>query len=207
MNREILIKEAENIVKLRVSKYDSGHDWWHISRVRALASFINEKENMDDPFIVDLAALFHDYADSKFSGNNHNEDYAEIELFFDKNGFSGIAARITSIMKYVSFSSRSVPGAINDPVLKIIQDADKLDAMGAIGVARAFSYGGFRKNIIYAPVEDEKVNSTISHFYDKLLLLKSMMNTDTAREMAVERHDFLEAFLKQFFKEWDIIAI
>lgn len=204
MNREILIKEAEKFVSVWVSRYDSGHDWWHIVRVRALASYINRKENLADPFIVDLAALFHDMADSKFCGSEPDEGYIGVNNFLEKNGLSELSSRITNIMKNISFSSKKHSGNISDPVLMVVQDADRLDAIGAIGVARAFNYGGFRNNLIYSPDEEQNKLSTINHFYLKLLLLKSMMNTATGKEMANERHEFLEIFLKQFYKEWGL---
>jgi uncharacterized protein len=203
MNRDILLKEAEKFVRVRVNRYDSGHDWWHIARVRALASYINEKENLADPFIVDLAALFHDMADSKFMGEENEAGYRNVNEFLVNAGLEDISLRITGIMRNVSFSTKNQSGNVNDPVLLIIQDADRLDAIGAIGIARAFNYGGFRNNPIYKPDAEQNKSSTINHFYEKLLLLKSMMNTATGKEMANERHEFLEIFLKQFFKEWN----
>ena len=206
MNRDILIKEAEKFVSVRVSRYDSGHDWWHIVRVRALASFINKKENLADPFIVDLAALFHDMADSKFSEEDTESGYRKVKEFLLNAGLEDISSRITDIMRNVSFSIKNRSGNVNDPVLLIIQDADRLDAIGAIGIARAFNYGGFRNNLIYSPDGEQNKSSTINHFYEKLLLLKSMMNTATGKEMANKRHKFLEIFLKQFFKEWNPVV-
>jgi uncharacterized protein len=207
MNAEQIINKAEILVKQRMSGYDSGHDWWHIARVRNLAKHINEKEELADPFLLDMAALFHDYVDSKFSNNNHKDGYEEISMFLLDNGLDKLIIRLTDIIKNVSFSSKNNSGNIHDPVLMIIQDADKLDAMGAIGIARAFNYGGFRNNLIYSSVENENINSTIKHFYDKLLILKSMMNTQTGRIIADERHKYLEQFLKQFYKEWNFNSI
>jgi uncharacterized protein len=203
MKESEVLKKAETVVRQRMIGYDSGHDWWHIQRVRKLALYINEKEMLDDPYKVDLAALFHDIADSKFSGNNTEEGYITMNEFLTGNGLSDISSRFTDIIKNVSFSSKIRSGNIHDPILLIIQDADKLDAMGAIGVARAFNYGGFRNNIIYSPDNEENIHSTINHFYDKLLILKSLMNTGTGKELAEERHQFLETFLKQFYKEWN----
>lgn len=207
MNKEELINKAECIVKKKIAGYDSGHDWWHITRVRNLSKYINDRENLEDSFLVDLAALFHDYGDSKFSGNNHEECYLEINKFLNDNGLGDLNNRITDIMKNVSFSSKMRSGNIEDPVLLIIQDADKLDAMGAIGIARAFNYGGFRNNLIYSPVKEENKNSTINHFYEKLLLLKSMLHTETARVIAHERHEIMEVFLRQFYKEWNFNGV
>lgn len=203
MSEKNKIEGAEKFVKDKVARYDSGHDWWHITRVRNLAAYINEKENLEDPLLVDLAALFHDFADSKFEGSNQTESVELLRQFLDDNGLGVYTSRIIGIIQEVSFSSRkNDPGKKND-LLRIIQDADRLDAIGAIGIARAFNYGGYRDNLIYSPVEKENRNSTINHFYEKLLLLKSLMNTETGRILALERHEFLEVFLKQFYKEWN----
>jgi uncharacterized protein len=203
MKEQILIN-AEALVRSKIIRYDSGHDWWHIERVRKLASYINKKEKMDDPLMVDLAAIFHDFVDSKFTEADSDERYDELNKFLFSNKLRDINTRLLSILKNVSFSSKIKSGNIYDPVLLIIQDADRLDAIGAIGIARAFNYGGFRNNSIYSPGKDNSKNSTINHFYEKLLLLKSMMNTNTAKELANERHQFLEAFLDQFYREWNL---
>jgi uncharacterized protein len=110
---------------------------------------------------------------------------------------------VIQVIRNVSFSKKNPSGNLTDPVLLILQDADRLDAIGAIGVARAFNYGGFRNNVIYDPDIEHRTPSTISHFYEKLLVLKYRMNTLTAKRLAVERHEFLEIFLKQFYKEWE----
>jgi uncharacterized protein len=205
MNREDAIREIEEFVRYRVEGYDSGHDWWHIARVRKLAGRINEKENLADPFIVDTAALMHDIVDSKFCGENSEQGYIQARELMSRVGLKDMEERIIHIIKNVSFSNKQRTGDLNDHVLLIVQDADKLDAIGAIGIARAFNYGGFRNNLIYSPEEELNKHSTINHFYEKLLLLKSLMKTTTGKEMADERHLFLEIFLKQFFKEWDIV--
>ena len=203
MKREDVIKVLENFVKHRAEDYDSGHDWWHIERVRKLAERINENEKLEDPFIVDVAALMHDTVDSKFYPENSDQGYQLVRELLIRTGLGEIEERIIHMIKNVSFSSRLKTDFQADPLLQIIQDADKLDAMGAIGIARAFNYGGFRNNIIYSPYQGENQKSTINHFYEKLLLLKSMMNTATGRDLANERHEFLEVYLKQFFKEWN----
>jgi uncharacterized protein len=203
MNENNKIEISEKFVKDKVARYDSGHDWWHIVRVRKLALYINEKENLEDPFLVDLAALFHDFADSKFEGSNQDESFELVSMFLDDNGLGAYSTRIFNIMQEVSFSSRKIDPGVKNDLLRIIQDADRLDAIGAIGIARAFNYGGYRNNIIYSPVEEENKNSTINHFYEKLLLLNSMMNTETGKRLAGERHEFLWLFLKQFHLEWN----
>ena len=203
MNRDELIKTTEEFVKQNLKGFDSGHDWWHIDRVRRIALFINEQEVIADPFIVELAALLHDMVDSKFAGDDFEQGYAMIGVFMDNSGLSEIKQHVIEVIRNVSFSNKNPSGNLTDPVLLIIQDADRLDAMGAIGIARAFNYGGFRNNTIYNPETELNTSSTIGHFYEKLLVLKYRMNTLTAKRLAVERHDFLEVFLKQFYKEWE----
>ncbi len=199
------LKLTEKYVRSRMENYDSGHDWWHIERVRKTARYINELELLADPFTLDIAALLHDTADSKFADGKIEESYSEISDFLIESGMSEIKDRVIEIISNVSFSKRNPSGNMNDPVLLILQDADRLDAIGAIGIARAFNYGGFRNNPIYIP--DEKIvgksKSTIGHFYDKLLKLKDMMNTETGRKIAEERHVILELFLDQFYIQWE----
>jgi len=205
---------TEEFVRQNLKGHDSSHDWWHIERVRKLALYINEMEELADPFIVEVTVLLHDTADSKFSGENSENGYFLITDFMDKAGMKEIRDQVLNVIKNVSFSSKNETGIPDDPLLWVVQDADRLDAIGAIGIARAFNYGGFRNNIIFNPeiiISEESLkgyhqtgtSSTISHFYEKLLLLKYRMNTLTAKRMATERHEFLEIFLKQFYKEWD----
>jgi uncharacterized protein len=203
MNREASIKMTEAYVRQTMKGYDSGHDWWHTDRVRNLALFINEQEVIADPFILEITALLHDTADSKFAGDDIEKSYLIIGEFLDRIGLTETKDQIISIIRNVSFSNKKLSGNLKDPVLLIIQDADRLDAIGAIGIARAFNYGGFRNNIIYNPDMEQSNSSTINHFYEKLLLLKYRMNTLTAKKLAAERHEFLELFLKQFYKEWE----
>ncbi len=207
MNQTDIIIKTEQFVKACMKDYDSGHDWWHIVRVRKLAMFINKMELLADPFTVEITALLHDTADSKFSGDIE-KGYLLISDFMDKNGLSDIRDQVINVIKNISFSSKNTKD-LDDPLLYVVQDADRLDAIGAIGVARAFNYGGFRNNKIYDPdvvSQNGSIHgtaSTISHFYEKLLLLKYRMNTLTGKKMAEERHDFLEVFLKEFYKEWE----
>lgn len=204
MNRNETTLMTEEFVRQRMAGYDSGHDWWHIERVRRIAKFINEKEALADPFTLEIAALLHDSADSKFAGNDTGDAYALIEEFMINTGLNAIKDRVIEVIRNVSFSKKDPSGNLNDPVLLILQDADRLDALGAIGIARAFNYGGFRNNVIYIPGDQSTVKSqsTIGHFYDKLLKLKDMMNTSTGRRMAEERHLYLENYLEQFYREW-----
>lgn len=203
MNRKEVIKKTEAFVKEIIKKYDSGHDWWHIERVRRLSIFINEQEGLADPFILEIAALLHDSVDSKFTSDNQEGGYRLLGEFMNEAGLTEIREHVIDIIRNVSFSNKNPSGNLTDPVLLIIQDADRLDAIGAIGVARAFNYGGFRNNTIYNPDVEQSNSSTINHFYEKLLVLKYRMNTLTAKRLAIERHEFLELFLKQFYKEWE----
>jgi uncharacterized protein len=214
MNRNEQISMTEEFVRQKLKGYDSGHDWWHIERVRRLSLYINEKEELADPFIVDIAALLHDTADSKFAEQNSEQSYLLISDFMSTIGMSEIRDQVLFVLKNISFSAKIKSASAFDPLLRVVQDADRLDAIGAIGIARAFNYGGFRNNKIYNPdlkntqetlkkVGKNDTASTISHFYEKLLLLKDRMNTQTAKRLASERHEFLEVFLKQFYKEWD----
>jgi len=207
MNRNGQILRTEEFVKQNLKGYDSGHDWWHIERVRKLALYINEKEVLADPFLVNITAVLHDTADSKFAGGNSEQGYSMISDFMEKNGMSDIGKQVLDVIKKISFSRNSAQDSLMNPLLCVVQDADRLDAIGAIGIARAFNYGGFRNNPIFIPGEKtvDNNNSTIGHFYDKLLKLKDLMNTSTGRKLAEERHEILEKFLEQFYSEWNFI--
>lgn len=198
-----IIALAEAYAKDKMKLYDPGHDWWHVLRVRKLSISINMIENIADPLILDLAAILHDVADSKF---NNSEAYAELENFLESTGVPGLNDRLPGIIKNVSFSNKNKSGNLSDPVLMVLQDADRLDAIGAIGIARAFSYGSSRNNPIYLPPDEHGAMepSTVRHFYDKLLRIKDLMNTDTGRKMAGERHKFLDTYLEQFYREWNV---
>jgi len=208
MNRYDAIKAVEVFVKNNLKDYDSGHDWWHIERVRRLASSINDQEvHSADPFTLDIAALLHDTADSKFSGGDTESGYKRIELLMTETGLESIRDQVIRVIRNISFSKKNPSGDLNDPLFMILQDADRLDAIGAIGIARAFNYGGFRNNVIHDPGSAQESNSTISHFYDKLLVLRSRMNTLTAKRIAIERHEFMEMYLRQFYKEWELADV
>jgi uncharacterized protein len=216
MNRIEQLAATETFVKKNLSNYDSGHDWWHIVRVRNMTSYINEREQLADPFTAEIAALLHDTADSKFAGADNGQGYLMISDFMMNQGMSEIHDHVLNVIKNVSFSSKSQE-LKNDPLLRLIQDADRLDAIGAIGIARAFNYGGFRNNVIYNPdvkfspdndntAPGKGSSSTIDHFYVKLLRLKDLLHTATARKLAIERHEFLEIFLRQFYREWESVT-
>ena len=204
MNRNEQISVTEEFVRQNLEGYDSSHDRWHIERVRKLALYINDVEELADPFIVEVTALLHDTADSKFAGDNIENRYSMIRDFMDENGMSEIKDRVLNAIKNISFSNNRKAGLTDDPLLLTVQDADRLDAIGAIGIARAFNYAGFRNNPIYFPDEESgnSGKSTIDHFNNKLLKLKDLMNTCTGRKIAEERHEILEKFLEQFYSEW-----
>jgi uncharacterized protein len=205
MNWKEQINLTEQFVMKKVAGYDSSHDWWHMVRVRNMASYINAREAIADPFILEIAALLHDAADAKFSGENIDKQYIGICQFMSDSGMEEIGDHVIEVIRNVSFTNKNPEGNLKDPVLLILQDADRLDAIGAIGIARVFNYGGFRNNPLYLPGDQlaKKNQSSIAHFYDKLLKLKDLMNTPTAQLIAGDRHEFLEKYLEQFYKEWD----
>ncbi len=212
--QEKIIQQTELFVKKTLEDAEGGHDWWHIERVRKSAIVIGKAEDAD-LFIVELGALLHDIADAKF----HNGD-EEIGPYIARNFLQSIDIEestidhIVRIIENISFSKSFEATSFNSIELKVIQDADRLDAMGAIGIARAFNYGGYKNREIYNP--DLKPNTnltkseyksskspTLNHFYEKLLLLKDKMNTNAGRKMAENRHDFMLQFLSQFYAEWN----
>ncbi len=198
-------------VKDRMQGTDPGHDWAHVERVWRNAMKILEKEKGDEE-VVSLAALLHDAADSKF----FVEDKALVEVreLLKTNGISNDKAdHILDIITHSSYSKGLQGEQFDSPEYRIVQDADRLDAMGAIGIARAFTYGAIKNRLFHDPeqkpqnfssTKDYKKSSapTINHFYEKLLLLKDLMKTQTGRKMAESRHQFMKAYLDQFYEEW-----
>ncbi|PMC39253.1 phosphohydrolase [Bacillus sp. UMB0899] len=200
MNSKDIIERIKVYVYKQLEHEETGHDKWHIERVRKLAVFIAEKENAN-LFIVELAAILHDLIDDKVN-ESIRIDIQDVELLLkmqevneeDRNKVLTIIDSI-SFRKKIDQKELSLEG-------KIVQDADRLDAIGAIGIARTFSFSGSRGQIIYDP-EQKNEHHAIQHFYDKLLKLKDLMNTETARHIAEERHLFLQNYLKQFYSEWN----
>jgi uncharacterized protein len=206
MNRKEIINEIETFAQESTMGFDSGHDWWHLQRVRNLALSLQVEENTGDPFIIELAALLHDVDDRKFRKTGDPSAAHIITELLHKLGVEEkIVNEVVRINKYISFSSGTKNEAAS-PEFYIVQDADRLDAIGAIGIARAFNYGGFRNNAIYIPInkKGEMEPSTIGHFHDKLLKLKDLMNTLGGKKLAEKRHLFLEKFLFEFYSEWNI---
>jgi len=214
MNKEHVIQKTIQFVKETLEGAEGGHDWFHIQRVYNNAKLIAKDENVDE-FIVSLGALLHDIADAKFYDRDETIGPKKARVFLESQQIDEeIIVHIENIIKYISFKSSLSSGEkFKSPELDVIQDADRLDAIGAIGIARCFNYGGFKNRVLYDPEiapnlhmskEEYKKSSspTINHFYEKLLLLKDKMNTKTGRQIASDRHDYMESFLQQFYDEW-----
>ncbi|WBL22468.1 HD domain-containing protein [Zunongwangia sp. HRR-M8] len=211
---ELIIDNTIAFVKETLANAEGGHDWFHIERVLNNAKLIAKTENADN-FIVQLGALLHDIADSKF----HNGDETigpklASEFLKSQNVSSEVIEHVVNIIQNISFKGGNTEQQFHSAELDIVQDADRLDALGAIGIARTFNYGGFKGRALYDPEIEPKLNMTkeeykasnaptINHFYEKLLLLKDRMNTKTGAEIAQKRHEFMEQFLNQFYAEWN----
>jgi len=212
-NSQHIVEQSAAHVKQRLTGEGTGHDWWHIERVRRAAVLIAKQENAD-LFVVELAALLHDISDWKFHGGDENAGPREARSWLEKIGVEKtVIDHVCEIIHDLSFKGAGVKAAMRTNEGMVVQDADRLDALGAIGIARAFAYGGHKNREIYNPdilptlhksFEEYKTanGTTINHFYEKLLLLKDLMNTPTARAIAEERHAYMEAFLARFMKEW-----
>lgn len=210
-----LIENTVEFVKEKLKGAEAGHDWYHIERVWKLSKKIAETEDCNLE-VVELAALLHDIADPKFHKGDETVALKVSRGFLEsQNAAEDVIENILFIIKNISFKNRS-EAPENLPIeLKIVQDADRIDAIGAIGVARTFNFGGFKNNLMYDPEIKPKLNmskeeykksngTTINHFYEKLLLLKDLMNTRKGKEIAAERHNFMLQFLDQFYKEWNV---
>lgn len=214
MNTIDILNATETFVKKTLDDAEGGHDWWHIKRVRDSAKTIGLAEGAD-LFIVELAALLHDIADHKFhDGNESIGSETAARFLFNQSCDKNIIKHIVDIIDNISFKGGQQQPYINTIEFKVVQDADRLDAIGAIGIARAFNYGGFRNRPLFDPNCPPNPNMdkatymlgkspTINHFYEKLLLLKDRMNTQKGKELAEQRHSFMEQFLDQFYKEWN----
>ncbi len=210
MNRVKTIEVTKKFVRAKLSGEASGHDWWHTYRVWKIAAMIGKKEKAD-LFVVELAALFHDISDWKFAAVGSDSAVAGIlkKLKIDKN----VVDKITAVISAISFkgiSRQSRPETLEG---RIVQDADRLDALGAIGIARTFTTDAVRGRGLYDPLVplSQRVKdfgkrdsySSIHHFYDKVLELKKLMNTKAGKKMAANRHKYVEDYLKEFFAEWE----
>lgn len=214
MTKEQIIAATAEYVQSELRGAEGGHDWWHIERVWKTARTIAQAENADQ-LVVELAALLHDIADAKFHGGDEEVGPRKAREFLNKLAVSqSVADHVALIVAHVSFKGGHARAGFGSPELAVVQDADRLDALGAIGIARAFNYGGFKNRELYNPAVPPNLHMTkaeykastaptINHFYEKLLLLKDRMNTETGRKMAEQRHQFMELFLAQFYAEWE----
>ncbi len=214
MTSDQIIQKTVEFVKHTLHDAEGGHDWWHVYRVWKTAMHIASKEKAD-MLVVELGALLHDIADSKFHHGNEEIGPAKARTFLQALGVEEmIINHVVNIIANISFKGGKVQQQFKSPELDVIQDADRLDALGAIGIARTFNYGGHKGRAIYDPgikpnlqlTKEEYKNSTaptLNHFYEKLLLLKDLMNTETGKQMAEKRHEFMVAYLDQFYNEWD----
>lgn len=214
MDKEEVVKQTAQYARKTLEGEGSGHDWWHVQRVWNNAVNIAKKEKADI-FVIELAALLHDIADWKFYGGDDSVGPQKAREWLEKlNVEEDIISHVCEIIKELSFKGAGVKSRIRTKEGMVVQDADRLDAMGAIGVARAFAYGGHKGREIYHPeikpvmhesFEQYKntVGTTVNHFYEKLLLLKDLMNTETGKKIAEERHKYMEQYLDRFFNEWE----
>jgi uncharacterized protein len=215
MKDQFIIEETVKYVKNQLTNAEGGHDWWHIHRVWKTAQLIAAAEHADE-LVVALGALLHYIADSKFHNGDETVGPRMAREWLVSLGVQeSIIEHVENIITHISFKGGNHQQAFKSKELDIVQDADRLDAIGAIGIARAFNYGGFKNRPLHDPnvppnltmnKEQYKSNQapTINHFYEKLLLLKDRMNTETGKKLAIQRHQFMENYLKQFYEEWGV---
>ena len=214
MSYSEIVNKTILFVKDKLENAEGGHDWFHIERVYKNAILISKAE-VCDPTIVRLAALLHDIADSKFhDGDESIGPKIAREFLESENVALETITHVVNIIINISFKGGNFEKKFDSIELRIVQDADRLDAIGAIGIARAFNYGGFKNRALYNPnvapklqmSKEEYKNSdapTLNHFYEKLLLLKDKMNTESGKQIAQERHQYMQGFLSQFYAEWE----
>ena len=209
-----ILDKTITFVKNTLANAEAGHDWFHIERVYKTAQTINTTEKAND-LIVALAALLHDIADSKFNGGDEEIGPQKAGDFLASiDVATEVINEVKLIIKNLSFKASFGEITYASKELDVVQDADRLDAIGAIGIARAFTYGGFKNRVLHDPAIQPNLNMTkeeyknttaptINHFYEKLLLLKDLMKTETGKTMAQQRHSFMLSYLEQFFAEWE----
>ncbi|MBK7452575.1 MAG: HD domain-containing protein [Anaerolineales bacterium] len=213
MTQNDIIQKTSAFIKQEFSDDSSGHDWWHIYRVWKNAIAICEQERADR-FTVELAALLHDLDDWKFNENEDETPNRAKAWMESCNVNSEMIEKVCEIIMHISYKGAQVENKMKSLEGLIVQDADRLDAIGAIGIGRAFAYGGYKNRPMYDPERSNKMHAsfeeykksksaTINHFYEKLLLLKDMMNTGTAKRIAEQRHEVMLSFLSQFMNEWE----
>jgi len=208
------IEQTVTFVQQKLQNAESGHDWWHILRVWNNTKLILQTETADH-LVCELTALLHDIADSKFNGGDETIGPRIAGEFLTSIGVApNIIEHVQNIILNMSYKASLGQVQFHSKELEIVQDADRLDAIGAIGIARAFNYGGYKNREIYNPTIPIEENlskeayknttaPTINHFYEKLLLLKDKMNTSTAKQIAQQRHEYMKGFLAQFYAEWN----
>ena len=209
-----LLAQVEQLVKTKFTNQEGSHDWFHIDRVRRTALYLQSQEG-GEAELIELAALLHDYSDHKYNGGDFEAGAKEVQhLLLSLGAAPNLALQVAQIVQIVSYKGAKVADQNTTLEGQIVRDADRLDAIGAIGIARAFSYGGSRARALYDPsiaptLHDSKEayaqdkGHTINHFYEKLLLLKDRMETPTAQKLAAQRHVVMEQFIAQFKQEWD----
>ncbi|WKN30307.1 HD domain-containing protein [Porifericola rhodea] len=214
MNQQLVIEQTIAYVKQELANAEGGHDWWHIYRVWQLSKKIAATENVN-AFVVELGALLHDIADAKFHDGDEEIGPRKARAFLSSLHLEeDLITHIENIIANISFKGGNHTQAFTSPELNVVQDADRLDAIGAIGIARTFNYGGFKGRELYHPEVKPRLNMTkeeykksqaptINHFYEKLLLLKDRMHTKTAKAMAEHRHQYMQQFLEEFYQEWE----
>jgi uncharacterized protein len=207
------IQKTIDFVKKTLANAEAGHDWFHIERVFKAAQTINGQERGDE-LVVAFAALLHDIADPKFNNGDEELGPNMAASFLESIAVdTEVIAHVKLIIQNMSFKNSFDGAGFTSKEMQIVQDADRLDAIGAIGIARAFTYGGFKNRVLYDPAippeehltKESYKNTTaptINHFYEKLLLLKDLMNTEAGKAIATERHNFMLLYLEHFYKEW-----
>lgn len=218
MDNETIINKTVEFVKVTLHEAEGGHDWWHICRVWKSAQHIAREEESIDQLVVELGALLHDIADSKFHNGDEEIGPKTARAFLESIAIDeAVIMHVENIVRHISFKGSIEGQKWSSAELNVVQDADRLDAIGAIGIARAFTYGGHAGKTLYDPGVEPNVNMTkdeykllqksaaptLNHFYEKLLLLKDLMNTKTGKAMAQSRHVFMEQYLEQFYAEWE----
>ncbi len=208
------IQDTITYVKQELKNAEGGHDWWHIERVWKTAKHIAKPAQVD-LLVVELSALLHDIADSKVHDGDESIGPRKARAFLHTLEIEeNVINHVIRIIENISFKGGKEAQTFKSAELDVVQDADRLDALGAIGIARTFNYGGFKNREIYNPTIPSNLNMTkeeykkstapsINHFYEKLLLLKDRMNTATGKAMAAKRHQFMESYLEQFYNEWE----
>ncbi len=215
MDKDLVVEKTADFVRSRLNGDSTGHDWWHIYRVWKMSLKIARNEGQVDLFTVQLAALLHDIADWKFNNGDDKICGKEARKWLETLDVdSATISKVCYIIKNISFKGAKVKSKMESKEGKIVQDADRLDAIGAIGIGRTFAYGGAKKREMYDPDVKPRLHSTfkayknsdsntINHFYEKLLLLENKMNTKTGKIVAAKRTAVMKRYLNEFFAEWD----